>query len=119
MGDGIVQHGPAAHRLADKTHVGKFQVIDQGAEVAGIVGGIGAAGDGVGRREAAMGEGHASVSRREVCDLLPPAEMIAAQPMGEQQRRPVAGDFVVQVAERPFQFAGGALHAVLFRRGSA
>ena len=43
MGDRVFQHRPAAHRLADQAHVGKLQMIDQRREIAGIVGGIGAA----------------------------------------------------------------------------
>jgi hypothetical protein len=35
--------------LADQTHVGEFQMIDQGGQVGGVVGGIGAAVDGTGR----------------------------------------------------------------------
>ena len=45
MGDGVFEHRPAAHRLADQAHVGEFQMIDQGGEVGGVVGGIGAAVD--------------------------------------------------------------------------
>ena len=59
-----------------------------------------------------MGEGHAGVVRREVRDLLPPAHLIAAQPVGEDQRRPAAGDLVVEIAERSLQLADGALHWV-------
>jgi hypothetical protein len=48
-----------------------------------------------------MGESNTFVVRREVRDLLPPAEMIAAQAVREQQCRPAARDFVVEIAERP------------------
>jgi len=46
LGHRIFQHRPATHRLADQTNVLQFQVIDQGREVAGIVGRVDAAGDG-------------------------------------------------------------------------
>ncbi len=84
-------------------------MVDQSGEVARIVSWIGPAGDGRGGREAAMGEGHARVVRREMRDLLPPAEMIAAQAMREQKRRPVARYFIVKIAERTFESADGAL----------
>ncbi len=83
-------------------------MIDQGGEVAGIVGGIDTVGDRIGRREAAMGEGDAGVVGREVRHLLPPAQMVAAEPVREQQGRPAAGDFVVEIAERALQSTDGA-----------
>ena len=118
MGDGVVQHGPAAHRLADEAHVGELQMIDQRGEIAGIVGGIGPAGDGIRRREAAMGEGHAGVVWCEVRDLLPPAQVIAAQPMGEQQGGSAARHFVVEIAERPLQPADRARRHRIKRHGN-
>ena len=108
MGQSVFQHRPAAHRLADQAHVGQFQMIDQGGEVARVVGGIGSAGDRIRRREAAMGEGDAGVVRREMRDLLPPAQVIAAQPVGEQQGRAAARHFVIEIAERPLQSADRA-----------
>ena len=57
MGDGVVQHRPAAHRLGDEAHLGEFQVIDQRGEIARVVARIRPAGNRVRRREAAMGEG--------------------------------------------------------------
>ena len=108
MGDGVFEHRPAAHRLTDQAHVGEFQMIDQGSEIGGVVGGIGAAVDRTGRREAAMGEAHAGVTWREVRDLLPPAQVIAAQAVGEQQRRSAARHLVVEIAERPLQSADAA-----------
>ena len=108
MGERIFQHRPPAHRLRDEANVGKPQVIDQGGEVAGIVGGIDATRDRVGRREAAMGESHAGVAGREVRHLLPPAQVIAAQPVREDERRAAARDFVVEIAERALQPTDGA-----------
>jgi hypothetical protein len=51
--------------------------------------------------------------RREVRDLLPSAQMIAAQAVSEQQRWSAAGDFIVELAEWPLQLSGRALHGVL------
>ena len=117
MGDCVVQHGPAAHRLADQPHVGEFQMIDQGGKIVRIIGGIGAARHGIRRREAAMGEAHAGVARREMRDLLPPAQVIAAQAVGEQQGRAAARYFVVEIAERPLQPADRARRRRIGRHG--
>jgi hypothetical protein len=70
-----------------------------------------------------MGEGNTSVVRREVGDLLPPAHLVAAEAVGENQRGAAAGDFVVKVAERPLELGDyalhGARHPLLSRKASA
>ncbi len=119
MGERVFEHRPAAHRLADQPYVGEAQVIDQGGEIAGIVCGIGAARDRVGWREAAMGEGDARIVGSKMGDLLPPAHLVAAEPVGEEQGRAAAGHLVVEVAEGSLQFADRPLHAAPSRRGSA
>ena len=101
---GVLHRRPAAHRLGDDADIGQLQMLDQRREIVGIVGGVGAAGNGGRRREAAMREGHAGVAGREVRDLLPPRHVVAAEPMREQQRRPAARHLVVDRAVRPFQF---------------
>ena len=70
-------------------------MVDQGGEVAGIVGRVGTGGDRTRRGEAAMGEGNAGVMRREVRDLLPPAQVIAAQAVGEEEGRAAAAYFIL------------------------
>ena len=70
-----------------------------------------------------MGEGNAGVVWREVGDLLPPAHLVAAEAMGENQRGAAAGDLVMKLAEWPLEFADyalyWALHPLLSRRASA
>src|SRR6185437_14225531 len=50
---------------------------------------------------------------REMRDLLPPAQVIAAQPVGEEERRAAAGDLVVEMAEGPLQASGSALRCAV------
>ncbi len=47
-------------------------------------------------------------SGREVRHLLPPAQVIAAQAMSEEQGRPAARDLVVEISERALQSTDGA-----------
>jgi hypothetical protein len=49
-----------------------------------------------------------------VRDLLPPAHLVAAQPVREQQRWAAASDFVVELAEWPLELADSTLHQALF-----
>ncbi len=79
-------------------------MVEEGQQVVGEAGEAGAAG-GLGRAgEAAVGEHDAGVAAGEVGELLPPAEVVAAEAVGEDQRRGgrVAGavDLVVQIAVR-------------------
>src|SRR5262245_3205145 len=81
----VLDAGPSAHRLRHQAHVWKLQVLDQRPEIGCEVSRIGHA-DLAARRIAAMSERHASVSIGEVGDLLPPGQMIATEPMGEDDR---------------------------------
>lgn len=94
----VLEAGPAAHRLRHQTDVAEPEMLDQRREVAGVVGRVGPARDFARRGETAVGEGHAGMAGGEMRYLLPPAEMIAAEPVGEDDRRPFAGHLVVQAA---------------------
>src|ERR1700741_4683394 len=78
-------------------------MLDQRLEIGGIVGGIGPAPNRIRRREAAMCEGNARMARSEMRDLLPPAQVVAAKPMGEQKGWAAARDLIIEIAERAFQ----------------
>ena len=73
-------------------------MIDQCGEIAGIIGGIGTVGERARRRKAAMGKYHAGVAVAEVRNLLPPAQMIAAEAVREYQHGSGAGDLVIHAA---------------------
>ena len=45
-----------------------------------------------------MRKNHAGVGLCEVSDLLPPRQVVAAQAVREDDRRPAAGDFVIDAA---------------------
>jgi hypothetical protein len=80
-------------------------MIDERAEIAGVVGRIGPAGNFARRRKSAVSEGHARVGAAEMRHLLPPAQMVAAEPVGEHDRRPGAGDLVIEAAPGPVEVA--------------
>src|SRR5205807_2481336 len=49
-------------------------------------------------REAPVRERHAGVARRKVRHLLPPAQMIAAEPVRENQKWPAAAHLIIKPA---------------------
>jgi hypothetical protein len=60
-----------------------------------------------------MREGHAGVAVAEMRHLLPPAQMIAAEPVREHQQRTFAGRFVIEPAIGPVEIA--AFHCKILR----
>src|SRR5581483_10840571 len=95
----IVEAAPAAHGLRDETHIPELQVVDQRRQVVDEpLDRWLPAGPRAREAEAALGEGDACVAVRECRHLLPPGELAAAEPMGEEQRRAGAVCLVVQVA---------------------
>ena len=91
-----LERGPAAHRLRHDADVGRAEVIGERREIARVVVRVGTAGRRARRREAAMREGHAGVAVAEVRHLLPPAQVIAAEPMREDQEWTRAGGLVIE-----------------------
>ena len=92
----VAEAGPAAHRLRHEPHVGETQVIDEPGEVVDV--GVRAAPARRLPREAEppVVEGHARVAVPKVRHLLPPAQVAAAQPVGEDQRGTRAVGLVVE-----------------------
>ena len=99
----ILERGPAAHGLRDDAHVARADMIDERREVARIVGGIRAARRRARRRKAAMREGHAGVAIAEVRHLLPPAQVIAAKAVREEEEGAAAVQLVVEAAAGPIE----------------
>ena len=95
------QAGPAAHRLRDQRRPLDLQLIEQRNQIVHERPRAGTALPLHAAPPAAVIEHDAAVGLGEDRRLLPPGEVIAAAPVGEHNRRPVAGRFVVQVAGRP------------------
>ena len=57
-----------------------------------------------------MREGDAGVTRGEVRYLLPPRQMISAQAVRKDDRRPFAGHLVMDFRVAPAELASGLLH---------
>ena len=91
VGGGVGGAGPAAHRLADEDGGVELEVVEEGEQVVGEAGEAGAAGGLGGEGEAAVGEHDAGAAGGEVGQLLPPAEVVAAEAVGEDHHRPRAG----------------------------
>src|SRR5688572_4542903 len=104
----IVEGAPAAHRLGDDPDIARAEVIDQRGEIARIVGRIGPTRRRSRWRKAAVGKRHAGVAIAEMRHLLPPAQVIAAEPVGKDQKRAGAADLVVKAAAGAVEIA--ALH---------
>src|SRR4051794_5587474 len=58
-----------------------------------------------------MREGDAGIPLAEMRHLLPPAQMIATEPVCEHEQRPAASNFIIETAAGPIQIA--AFHARL------
>ena len=111
----VLQAAPAAHRLGHQSDLAEPEMVDQRRQISRIVGRIRPAGNFARRRKAAVGEGHAGTAAGEVRHLLPPAQVIAAEPVREHDRRPSAGDLVEEAAPRPVDGPAFGLRAGLGR----
>src|ERR1043165_9132341 len=76
-------------------------MIDQRGEIARVVRGIGPIGRRAQRRKAAMREGHAGIAIPKIRDLLPPAQVIAAEPVRKEKERPAAVHLIIEAAAGP------------------
>ena len=85
-------------------------MIDERREIARIVGGIGTARRRARRRKAAMREGHAGVAVAEVRHLLPPAQVIAAKAVREEEEGTAAVDLVIEAAIGTVEIAALSLN---------
>src|SRR5436190_4695810 len=95
-------------------------MVDQRRQIISVVGGVGAAGNCSGRRKPAMSECYACVARREMRHLLPPRQLVAAEPVREDDRGALSGHLVVQATTGPRQAADAAdRNGRLFRHGCA
>src|SRR5262249_8462178 len=92
----VAETGPPAHRLRDQPHVRDAEIGDQRGEGVDVGVGAGQVGRLAGEAEAAVVEGHARVVVAEVRHLLPPAEVAAAEPVGEHERGPAPVGLVVE-----------------------
>jgi hypothetical protein len=63
-------------------------MVDQCGQIVDEAPGPDAVSARLGRREAAMREGDAGVALAEMGHLLPPREMVAAEPVGKDERGP-------------------------------
>src|SRR6516164_2112849 len=70
-------------------------MLDQRREIAGEVGRIGAAGNGGGGSKSAVRKGDARIAGSEMGDLLPPRQLVAAEPMRKHDRGPSTRYLVV------------------------
>ncbi len=93
-------------------------MIDQGGEIIAVVAGIGPASDRRRGRKATVGEGDTGIVRGALGHLLPPGGVIAAQAMRKNDRRPSAGDFIVEAASRPLELTEPSRwHCLWFAHG--
>jgi GH43 family beta-xylosidase len=94
--------------LRHDAHIARAEMIDERREIASVLDGIRAARRRARWRKAAMREGHARISAAEVRYLLPPAQVIAAKAVREEEEGAAAVHFVIETAARPLEVA--ALH---------
>jgi hypothetical protein len=96
------------HGLGEDAHVGETQMLDQRREVAGVVARIRAAGNGGGGSKSAVREGDASVTGGEMGDLLPPRQVVAAEPVRKHDRRAGACYLVMDAVRTALKAADAA-----------
>src|SRR5215813_12457856 len=105
LAQGILEGGPAAHRLRHDGDLRQAQMLDQGGKIVGKVGGVGTARNHGGWLKSAVRKGHAGVVRRQGRDLLPPGRMVAAEAVRKNDRLTAAAHLVVKLASGPRQAA--------------
>src|SRR5262245_42713486 len=101
----VFERAHAAHRLCDQANVPELQDVDERGEITAVFLRIRTALDAASRRITAMGVCDAGVAPGEVGDLLPPCHMVAAEAVREHDRRPRAGDLVIEAAAGPLEIA--------------
>ena len=93
-----VERRASAHRLADEEGgLAQFEVIEEAEDVVGEGFGVGATFRQLGVAEAALVEDDAGVALRQDGDLLPPAQMIAADAVTEHNGNARAFDLVEEL----------------------
>jgi hypothetical protein len=101
----ISEAGPSAHRLRDERHLPELELVDQCGEIIDIRIRRIRSGHGTRGREASMRKDDAGMALREVRHLLPPRQVVAAEPVREHDRRAAARDLIVDAAIRTLQEA--------------
>ena len=107
----ILERGPTAHGLRHDAHVPRADMIDERREVARVVGWIRAARRRARGRKAAMREGYAGVAAAKMRHLLPPAQMIAAKAVREEEEGAASLDLIVEATVGPVEIT--ALHEIV------